>query len=689
MSLVESSVVYFDHAYIDATPLVRTIEQSSLYPWGTYTPASNIVYFDSPYLNDWAPSHIAPPYPYEVSIAGHSYVIDTSFEPYRRDAFRHRSIPPQRESINLDNIAGEGTVDTQGLWRRGQIDWSLGAGQQFLDRKGGESNRFYRSKGVNPWVQWQLTLLNDTQKVVDWGERLFIRSIGVQNYAYILANDVLYWTQNWSTFTGVSGMPGNMNGIATDGENIYVSSPSGVYSTVAGSTSGALMVSGSYDSVGYANERLLASSGPTLYSLSTTAATTLLTHVNPNWIWTAYAGGSSQIYIGGRANVGGGINSSQAGGGSNIYRTTLDADGTTLMTPVVALPLEGGEFCTALGTYLNFIFVGTNYGLRMCQTLAAYDPTGNQGDLRAGPLIPNITQPVTLPVTGFVGNGRYVYFSWGDYDAESTGIGRLDLTSFIDALAPAYASDLMIPGDGPVYLDWDPITEGPLMARQGDGTTDNPASIWTLKPGYAVPEGSVESGQIWYDIPDDKVAMELDTRALAPYFGSWQGWIALDANWSQNYRLVGASTYHNGEGYWALPQLRAELFQVKLVLTASTGAQGQGIAGQGPTLTRWTLKAFPAIATGIEISCVLLLSRVDTEKGMYRPFDPYAEYAFLENLRQRQQVITYVEGPFAKDVLITSLDWLPNLEQNNGNRSGFQSDLIVYMKTLETEVRNI
>ena len=33
------------------------------------------------------------------------FPVDTSFEPYRREAFRHRSIPTQRDSISLDNTA--------------------------------------------------------------------------------------------------------------------------------------------------------------------------------------------------------------------------------------------------------------------------------------------------------------------------------------------------------------------------------------------------------------------------------------------------------------------------------------------------------------------------------------------------------------------------------------------------------
>ena len=134
-----------------------------------------------------------------MSLAGHNYVVDTSFEPYRRDAFRHRhSIPPQREGIQVTNIPGEGTINPDGLWRRGMDDWLLGAGQTYLDRKLSVNNRYYQSKGVNPWTQWNLTLHHDVIKrnngdiPIQGDEQAgtqysgFIKAIQAGGYVYIL-----------------------------------------------------------------------------------------------------------------------------------------------------------------------------------------------------------------------------------------------------------------------------------------------------------------------------------------------------------------------------------------------------------------------------------------------------------------------------------------------------------------------
>jgi hypothetical protein len=76
------------------------------------------------------------------------------------------------------------------------------------------------------------------------------------------------------------------------------------------------------------------------------------------------------------------------------------------------------------------------------------------------------------------------------------------------------------------------------------------------------------------------------------------------------------------------------------------------------------------------------MSREVVEKDLLRPFDPYAEYEYLESLRQEQVVVQYIEGPFVRNVLINSLDWLPNLQQIGGPYSGYNSYLIVYCESL-------
>jgi hypothetical protein len=69
----------------------------------------------------------------------------------------------------------------------------------------------------------------------------------------------------------------------------------------------------------------------------------------------------------------------------------------------------------------------------------------SDGNLVSGPLINTGTS-----VTSFSGNDRFVWFNWTNFDATSTGLGRLDLGVFISSNQPAYASDLMVTAQGTV-----------------------------------------------------------------------------------------------------------------------------------------------------------------------------------------------------------------------------------------------
>ena len=463
----------------------------------------------------------------------------------------------------------------------------------------------------------------------------------------------------------------------TDGNTVYVATVGGnpgqgIWKTTVGSTSiSQYVTSGDFTVIRWVNQRIMAAgTDSTMYNIVAAGPTPapLYTHPSDAWRWTDFTYGSSQIYCsGGIAPY----------GPSGIFRTTPDpTDSTVLIVPVQALPLENGEYPTCLGSYLNYVFVGTNLGLRMCQTLAAYDPTGNQGDLRAGAIIPNITQPVTQPVTGIIGDGRFVYFTWNDYDSDSTGLGRLDLENFIDALTPTYASDLMIPGSGSILLSWDPVTNSPLMSVQGQQGIDS-GGIYTMDTQHYVSEGFVDSGYTVFDLPDDKVAMSMVGQVLPPQLGTVEGQLSVDQPLMENYRSIGVQAAPQSSIMnWDIPQTRGSQFQVRFILESSDDRTGS------PTLSHWTLKAYAAVSTGIMISVVLIMDRLTVEKDLLRPFDPYAEYDYLEECRQDQRVIQYVEGPFVRNGIITQLDWLPNLEQFGGPWTGYQSYLIVYFKTL-------
>ena len=926
------------------------------------------------------------PAPYAASIANSSgnalgIMVDTSFEPYRREAFRHRSIPSQRQSINLTNIAGEGTVNTEGLWRREQTEWSMGAGQYSLDRKGdSQETRFLKSKGVDVFsFPLQATLLPDTYATVSAAGAGILMSrcgdyvvvvttvAGVPTVTYYNPSAVAVgsaWTGGTtctfgSTYGGTA--PTTINSICTNDSYAFLATNSGVWFCQIGTSSVFQLYAandlttgytGGYDIVRWANDQLIASKGPRLYafqardgstnspygsapsdssgsvaitniigqgtflsgaglaqvftqtphnlvtgqkvtisgtqmggditslyaagtgkftatcaiatglvvgqsatvsitytngktinenvtvssvastglaftcnttkiitatnfsagsfisnedqygfntnytvtvtpptansltSISTsggyvtytvnqlfsfsvgdyitvagvsvagyngtfvvtsvggssgaytatvanaqTGAATggtvttlsrsfiipvpktngasatggtltipvspdaLFTHTNPSWVWSDAVGGETQVYFAGYIQSASGKNYSGciyrsdlpgAAVGSASQVASITGSSTTqpwqLNAPIQALPMSPDEYPVCIESYLNFIFIGTNRGIRMTQTLSIYDPTATAtGDLKSGPLIPNILQPVTNPVTAIIGDGRFIWFAWSNYDGSSTGLGKLDLQTYIagDPLAPAYASDLMVTGQGVItHLDWNPYTNTPIMAVTGLGVyapyaTNSGGNMVVSK---YVTSGTLTSGIFDYGISDNKIPIYFDYTALTPYGSTITATDSVDGAAATS---ATSGSYVTGNGY-AVTQTRGRQFTVNVTLNAATHTTSYDTT---PTLQRWVLKSWPAVVAGTAIMVVIQNFSVDVADGQEMFQDPYYVFSWLENLRQIQDIVTYSEGPLSVTGVIDAIDMLPHKMRDTYD-GGYEGDLVVTIKTI-------
>jgi len=656
--------------------------------------------------------------PYAVAINGRQFTIDTSFEPYRREAFRHRTVPAQRQSINMTNISGQGTVNTEGLWRREQTDWTMGSGQQSLDRKGdSQETRFLTSKGVDPFsTSYQLTLLNDVaHKYTTSATNVLTSRCG--NAIFIVDGTTVKSTTDWVTFqtytfstSGTYAAPTVIRSIDSSDSYIFLATDAGIFYMQEGvgtvlygfAKPDSGLWAGGYSLVRWCNDQVIAASyqnpnnstlGNRLYAFApghvtfpnggtpptgaapTTLADTLNTHANPYWVWSDATGGETQVYFTGY------VQQSSAKYSGCVYRSgyTLNGSGViqpfSLNTPVQALPMSPDEVPLCIQSYLNFIFVGTNRGIRMCQTLSIYDPTATAtGDLKAGPLIPNILGPsVNSGVTAITGDGRFVWFAWNNYDTTSTGLGKLDLSTFVngDPLTPVYASDLMVTGQGTINsLDWDFITNGPVFSVSGLG-------VYTKDNTKYVTSGTVNSGLISYGIPDKKIPVFFDYGAIVPSGGQVQATVIVDPN-DPDYAgpVVLPAITSSSEAEVSVPSgYRAEQFQVSVTLTSDSNNTTT------PILYRWTLKAWPAAVSETSITVVLQLFSVDVVDGLEMYVDPYESFIFLENLRQAQQIVTYQEGPLTANVIVEGLDWLPHKRRDN-YQNGFEGDCVVTLKTI-------
>jgi hypothetical protein len=351
-----------------------------------------------------------------------------------------------------------------------------------------------------------------------------------------------------------------------------------------------------------------------------------MTHANTDFTWVGFAAGQNAIYAAG-----------YSGDKSLIYRTTVRPDTTTLDAPTVAGELPDGEIIQSIDGYLGTILIGTNKGCR-------YADPDSAGNLIIGSIIPTSTN-----VKCFEGQGPYVWFGWTNYDGTSTGLGRMDLRIFTETLetgarVPAYASDLMVTAQGAV-LSCVTFLDKRTFTVSGSG-------VWTEHTNL-VATGSLDTGLIGYGLPDNKLAVTINTRTL-PLVGSYTISLASD---NGSFSAVGAeSTAGITNTDFPLVYTVGERFEVRLTLLRDGSA-----TTTGPTLTRWTLKSSPGAIDGPAeiITAPFMRHQVLDVLGREEYMDVQVERDLIKALRESQEKVVYQEGTSSYDVLVMDYEWIP------------------------------
>jgi hypothetical protein len=193
-----------------------------------------------------------------------------------------------------------------------------------------------------------------------------------------------------------------------------------------------------------------------------------------------------------------------------------------------------------------------------------------------------------------------------------------------------------------------------------------------------VSSGSIVSGWMSWDIPENKVA--LYTRLIAPGlvgtasvsvsvdYGSptFVGTFAL-TDTPNTTAAQNVMTVNNGIG------LQGKLFNYTMVLQPS--------GTQSPVINRWQLDALPQVASETNITAIIQLYAEALVDGTQDYKNPYGEYVYLDNLRRAQTPVWYVEGPLSAQVIVESIDWLPEKPRADYVK-GFHALAVVSMKTL-------
>ena len=571
---------------------------------------------------------------FPIAINGRPYLVDE-----KSGQFTRGFEPRVRDSVDQSTAPGEAAINPQGLWRRGEVSWHYGAGQKYADTAEAQDYRFLSSKGVNPWVKGQATLLNAVKESLNSSNTNLLLAV-TDTRVYVVDGATLKYTTDpfasSPTWTSATGLPAaTPRDMATDGTNIYL--------TYAGTTSGfglwKYTAANAASNVAYGHQLYYvdfvkghlmvsgnsASGAPDLYYDPTgNIGGDDYSHPIAAWNWVSFAAGQNAIYAAGYAGTRGAI-----------YKITITAAGV-LDQPVVALELPSGEIPLSVFGYLGGILIGTNKGVR-------YATPDNAANLTAGALI-----PTSGNVLSFTAEDKYVWFSWSNYDGVSTGLGRLDLSTFITLNTPAHATDLMHTSTSNV-LACATFNSKRLFSVSGDG-------IYVEDTANLVTSGEIVTGTYRWGIPDRKFVAKFDLRTT-PLLGTITPSISLD---SATYLDLTVHENANTTEHVATgPQTKFIEAKFKLTLARSE-------ATSGPTLTRWMARAYASPARSQVFRVPILMHHHLRVKDVEYYFDVETELNYLRDLVTNPRVINYQENTESYSVIVEDMQFniIDALESN-------------------------
>ncbi len=588
--------------------------------------------FTSPFFSGASATAVVPGL-YPVAINGRPYQVmwDHTQIGVWGAKFKRDSLPLLRAQADQSATAGEQSISPENFWRRSQENWISGAGQLQQDRKTSIETRFYTSKGINPWTSYQLSLLNSTtNKLSSANSNLYCVVAG--SYVYVADGTSLKYSTDLTSWTAVTGAPSAITSICTDGSTIYTShGTNGIYSTTAGTGTTASMVTGTVDLVRYVKGRLMAATAATgsVYNITAAGALPSVLFTKGSWVWQDMAGGQSQIYLAGLS-----------GDKSLIYRTALLTDATALAAPIVAGELPDGEKIRSIASYLGYILIGSDLGVRFCSV-------NSDGSLTIGALI-----TTTSPVYAMLGSDRFIWYTLTNYDATSTGLGRMDLTTFTSTLTPAYASDLMVTGQGTIRSIG---TFNNLRIFTVDGK-----GLYSEVSGTPVSSGTLTTGWIGYGISDPKVAVFADLKH-EPLNGTISVSMQTDG---ASQVVLGTSATQNSASMNSIQANQSTGYQYQLQFTLTP------TANVSPKLTRWTLRSYPAPVRSSQFAVPVILHPFVETNGVDQPVDVTLEKNSLIALHKSQQVVSYQEGNQTYQVVMYDYQWLPEKILPSGDVQG-------------------
>jgi hypothetical protein len=449
----------------------------------------------------WTNTDIA----YDVALGGMPFIYAVSDErPYIR-----QTAPYKKDQFDSQTEPGEQSLT--GWWIRSQMSFHSGTGIKFYDPQNNDDTGHYRfadSQNVDVFTVGEVTLLKQTSnlsgvtsgiyKVLSIVDGSTDKILGWNTANTTINNYVPAGTAVTYTHAVTAGLDTATLAIASDGTNLFIADNDHIYTgPIATPTAG---YSEYYNTgsekvtLSWVKQRLVAGIGASVYELtnakgtSHTLPTAAYTHPNSDWTWTSISEGGSAIYAAGYAGTSGAI-----------YKFTLNTSTgvmPTLTSGIIAAQLPSGEYPLKIESYLNYLVIGTNKGVRVASI------SDNNGDLSYGPLI------IEAANTGldFAFRDRFVYAT-GSIGG-CPGLYRIDLSNEIETLRFAYATDTFLSGVGGYATSVDFVGNSNQIAF----TTSGSNGIAIQSTTVLAETGYIKTGKIRYGTLEPKNFKRLIAR---------------------------------------------------------------------------------------------------------------------------------------------------------------------------------
>jgi hypothetical protein len=580
-----------------------------------------------------------------IGIAGRAYLMDTLSGQYGRqgiDVVQQRNTSDNRDLLLLP----------QDVWRQMSQSWHQGSGQSNVDRDDALPYRYANSYGVNPWDRWGVSLLKATGGPA--GDfPVYLATHG----GYMVAGSeksLFWWDDPTHSPAEVTVGTSNIISMTYDGDNVITLAANGdIYYASGPSASATHLYKSEPNStfISYVKDYLIVGKGNKLVNITAPVDVDIYTSPVTGFRWVGACEGNTEIYV-----LGG------AGDKHVIHRVGIKDDGTGLKPAAVAASLPDGETGYSIGSYLGYVFIGTDKGVRMAILSSnIYTTTGN---LTLGAIL-----PTTQPVYGFEGQDRFVWFTNSDITApyaslergESAlfpatnvcGLSRMDLSTFtITDATPAYAPDLSAATiTGAIVRSVATFNDKRIFAIDGEG-------VW-YETSDLVPAGWITQGDISFSVEDLKTALYMQ--------GKWlplKGTIAFDLSYdSSGYSRISEFTTQGTIRSTNINLNGAQFSRVSPRIVLKRSVSDHTI---GPTFTRWEIRAIPVKGQASRWQLPIMNYDEVYINGVPEKRDVLAELDTLMLLYESGTVFTLLESGRSYRVHAKDFLWKPEKLSHNG-----------------------